>query len=231
MSKQDKRDMRQDATPNAPPEAQGKHTSPARKQIRRRRALRVAYDAVLTALALALFVVELQIPLPLPIPGVKLGLSNIVSLFAMFALGPVDAAVILLARIGLGSLFAGSVMSLLYSLAGGALCYAVTLLLYRIVTAKQIWVAGIFGAVSHVAAQVAVAAAVTDTWQVFYYLPILVAVAIATGALTGMCAQLVHARTARLLSRGEQPKQTNEKPTSDERQDEAPTPHDRQDEE
>jgi len=40
--------------------------------------------AILTAIALIIFIIEAQIPLPIPIPGVKLGLANAVTLFALF---------------------------------------------------------------------------------------------------------------------------------------------------
>ena len=40
--------------------------------------------AMLTAVALILFVVELQIPNPFPIPGVKLGLANIITVYAVY---------------------------------------------------------------------------------------------------------------------------------------------------
>jgi len=40
--------------------------------------------AVLTASALIIFIIEAQIPLPIPAPGVKLGLANAVTLFALF---------------------------------------------------------------------------------------------------------------------------------------------------
>ena len=63
--------------------------------------------ALLTAIALAIHVAEAQIPAPVPIPGVKLGLANIVTVYAMFSLGPGPALMILVARILLGSLFAG----------------------------------------------------------------------------------------------------------------------------
>lgn len=162
---------------------------------RLRYARRIAFDAVFAALALAMFVLESYVPLPIPLPGVKLGLSNVVSLFAMFALGPVDALVILSVRIGLGSLFSGSLTGFLYSLAGGATCYLVTLALYFILSERQIWVAGVFGAVTHVVAQVAVAAALTQTVEVFYYLPVLAAIAIGTGTLTGLLAQFTYIRT------------------------------------
>ena len=40
--------------------------------------------AILVSLALIIFIIEAQIPLPVPIPGVKLGLANAVTLFALF---------------------------------------------------------------------------------------------------------------------------------------------------
>lgn len=79
----------------------------------------------------------------------KLGLANIVTVYAMFLLGPADTLAILLCRIVLGSLFAGQLMSMLYSLGGGLSCYMVMLLLRKLLTKKQIWVCGIIGAIAH----------------------------------------------------------------------------------
>ena len=45
---------------------------------------KLMFMAILLAIALIIFVIEAQIPLPIPIPGVKLGLSNAVTLFALF---------------------------------------------------------------------------------------------------------------------------------------------------
>ena len=101
---------------------------------------RLTRISMLTAVALTIFVVELQIPAPVPIPGVKLGLANIVTVCAMFLFGPADTALILAARILLGSFFSGRITSLFYSLAGGTLCYLIMLLLRRIVSERQIWV-------------------------------------------------------------------------------------------
>ena len=157
-------------------------------------AKRIALDGVLTALALVIHIVEQLVPLPFPVPGVKLGLSNVVTLFAVFALGPVDAGIILLARIFLGSLFSGQVTALLYSLTGGLLCYAVTLVLQKILTEKQIWFCGFIGAVFHVLGQMAVALLLTNTPALLYYLPVLVLSAIVTGLFTGSLAQFVFRR-------------------------------------
>ena len=75
---------------------------------------RLTRVAMLTAIALTIFMVEAQIPAPVPVPGVKLGLANIVTVYAMFLLGPTDTFCILLCRIFLGSPFSGQLMTLFY---------------------------------------------------------------------------------------------------------------------
>lgn len=147
--------------------------------------------ALLTAIALAIHVAEAQIPPLVAIPGVKLGLANIVTVYAAFSIGGGAAAMILVARILLGSMFGGGVMSLMYSLAGGLLCLAVTLLLRRVLTVKQIWVAGVMGAVAHNIGQILVAVVVTGTPSIVSYLPILLISGVVTGTFTGFAAQAV----------------------------------------
>lgn len=66
---------------------------------------KLIYDSLLAGIALAMYLIELQIPSPVPIPGVKLGLANIVTLFAVYLLNPADAAAILMVRILLGESF------------------------------------------------------------------------------------------------------------------------------
>ena len=155
---------------------------------------RLARDAVLTAVALGIFVVELQLPALTPIPGVKLGLANIVTVVAMFTLGGADAAGILL-----GSFFAGNMMALLYSAAGGTLAFLTLLLLRRVLAENQLWVASVFAAMAHNLGQVLVAAAVTATPSIFVYLPVLLVSGIITGLLTGLAAQYTVSRVGRHL--------------------------------
>ena len=145
--------------------------------------------AMLTAIALAIHVAEAQIPAPVPIPGVKLGLANIVTVYAVFTIGAGPAWMILVARILLGSLFAGQAMSLLYSLAGGLLCFVVMLLLKKILTRNQIWVASVIGAIFHNIGQILVAIVVTGTPAIVSYLPVLLLSGIAAGLFTGFAAQ------------------------------------------
>jgi heptaprenyl diphosphate synthase len=156
--------------------------------------------AVLTAVALTIFVIELQLPALAPIPGVKLGLANIITVYAMFALGPGDTLCILLARVFLGSVFSGQMTSLLYSLAGGLLCYLVMLLLRRVLTRKQLWVCSVLGAMAHNVGQMAVAVLVTGTPALVYYLPVLMVSGILTGVFTGLCAQFVTGRLDKITA-------------------------------
>jgi len=49
-----------------------------------KKANKLTLMAILTAVALIIFIIEAQFPLPIPVPGVKLGLANIITLFALF---------------------------------------------------------------------------------------------------------------------------------------------------
>jgi heptaprenyl diphosphate synthase len=147
--------------------------------------------ALLTAIALTIFMIEAQIPPVVPMPGVKLGLSNIITVFAVFAMGPGEAAAILFCRIFLGAVFAGNFSSILYSAAGGTLAILVTILLRKVLTKKQLWVAGSIGAVAHSVGQVSMAVIVTGTPGIAVYLPILAGISIVTGLFTGLCAQFL----------------------------------------
>lgn len=151
-------------------------------------------NALLTAIALTIFMVEAQIPALIPIPGVKLGLANIVTVFALFAYGSQDALMILLVRVFLGSVFSGQMTTFFYSLSGGVLCFVVTLLLKKFLTEKQIWVAGVIGAVFHNIGQIIVAIIITATPDIVVYLPILTVSGIVTGLFTGLCAQFLYGK-------------------------------------
>ena len=71
-------------------------------------------------------------------------------------------------------------------------------LLRRILTAKQVWVAGVAGGLLHNLGQMAVALAVTRTPGLLIWLPVLLLCGLVTGLFTGLCAQLLLRR--RLIS-------------------------------
>ena len=152
---------------------------------------RMTFLALLSAIALTIFMVEAQIPALVPIPGVKLGLANIVTVFTVFALGAKGGVIVLFIRIFLGAVFAGNFSTILYSAAGGACAIGVTILLRKILTKKQLWVAGCLGAIAHSIGQMTMAILLTGTPSLAVYLPVMIAVSIVTGAFTGLCAQFL----------------------------------------
>lgn len=152
-------------------------------------AKRLTTDALLLTAALIIFIVEAQIPPVVPVPGVKLGLANIITVYAIWRVGPKDAFLILIARIILGSVFAGQMISFLYSLGGGLLCFAAMLLVRKILKEDQLWVASVIGAIFHNVGQTLVAIAVFETVNVAFYFPVLLLSGIVTGVFTGVAAQ------------------------------------------
>ena len=150
--------------------------------------------SLLSAIALTIFMVEAQIPALVPIPGIKLGLANIVTVFTVFAIGAKEGAAVLFVRIFLGAVFAGNFSTILYSGAGGLCAILTTIGLKRILTQKQLWVAGVLGAIAHSIGQMAMAVAITRTVGLVAYLPVMIAVGILTGTFTGLCAQFLTER-------------------------------------
>lgn len=152
----------------------------------------IALCAVLAALALGLSTLEGLFPLSLivPLPGVKLGLANIVTVFALYQLGAGAALAILLTRCLLGGLFAGNVSAMLFSLLGGITAMLVMIALRR---CRRLSVYGVSvgGAAAHNIGQIGAAMIVLGGTAVLGYLPVLLAVSLLTGTLTGFVAGLL----------------------------------------
>lgn len=155
------------------------------------KAKKLAVLALLAAVALGIFVLELQIPPIVPVPGIKLGLSNIVTVFTVFALGSRDGCAVLFVRIFLGAVFAGNFAGILYSAAGGACAISITVLLRHVLKKDQLWVAGCLGAMAHSVGQMAAAVILSGTPAILVYLPIMLACSILSGVFTGLCAQIL----------------------------------------
>ena len=150
-----------------------------------RRTSWIAVRGLLVALALVLSWVESQIPVFFAVPGMKLGLTNLVVLIALYRLGPADAFVLNAVRILLVGLSFGNVFSMVYSLAGGALSFLVMFVLKKTGRFHMITVS-VAGGVFHNAGQVIVAMLVLESGYVTYYLPVLWISGIAAGAAIGV---------------------------------------------
>lgn len=143
---------------------------------------------LLTTVALIIFVIELQLPNLVPIPGVKLGLANIITVYAVYRYRPQEVCLMVLARILLGAFFGGNMMALAYSLAGGMLCLLGVIPLHRIIDRKDVWILSVLGAVLHNVGQICMAYLITSTEGVFAYLPFLLVSGCIAGLFTGICA-------------------------------------------
>ena len=137
----------------------------------------LALCAVLTALALGLSTLENLFPVTLliPLPGVKLGLANIVTVFALYQLG---------------ALFAGNASAMLFSLLGGLTAMLVMILLRRL-RCLSIYGVSIGGAAGHNLGQMAAALITLGNTAVLGYLPFLLGISLLTGTLTGFVSSLL----------------------------------------
>ena len=150
----------------------------------------LALCAVLTALALGLSTLENLFPVTLliPLPGVKLGLANIVTVFALYQLGALPALAILTARCLLGGLFAGNASAMLFSLLGGL---TAMMILLRRLRCLSIYGVSIGGAAGHNLGQMAAALITLGNTAVLGYLPFLLGISLLTGTLTGFVSSLL----------------------------------------
>lgn len=148
---------------------------------------RAAYFGVLTALALIFSYVETLIPIQFGAPGIKLGLANLVIVIALYKTNWQEALLLSVVRIVLAGFIFGSLFSILYSLAGGVLSLAVMALAARSDRFSTVGVS-MAGGVCHNIGQLAVAVIAVKTYQVGYYLPVLMISGLITGAVIGIVA-------------------------------------------
>lgn len=168
----------------------------ARGTARRMSALEVATYGLLAAVALIFGYVEALFPLPLPVPGIKLGLGNIVVLFALAGFGWRAGLAIALVKVVVSALLFGNPMVLMYSAGGAALSFAamwVALHWSRLSIVGVSMVGGVF----HMVGQLAVVAFTFSPYVALVYLPVLMISGLVTGLLTGYVCRLVIRTTAK----------------------------------
>lgn len=153
-------------------------------------AKRIAYCAMLIALAMIFGYVEALIPFSFGIPGMKLGLANLVIVVALYMLPANQVFFIQLARIVLVSFLFGNMSMMLYSLAGGILSFFIMCLLKR---KKDFSIIGVSmaGGVSHNIGQLIVASLAVQNIWLAYYLPVLMIAGLVTGFLIGILAHKI----------------------------------------
>lgn len=143
-----------------------------------------------TALVLSFF--ESMLPvLPMLPPGVKLGLSNIVTMYALFVLGPSSGFTIALLKSLFVFLLRGPLTASL-SLAGGVVSLGLMLLLSLLPGLKKRYLLlSIFGAIGHNIGQVVVYSFIGGTSKILYLIPLMVLTGTGMGVVTGIVLRAV----------------------------------------
>ena len=152
----------------------------------------LALMGLMFAAAMALSFLESLLPaLPMLPPGIRLGLSNIVTMYVLFVLGPGKGYVIAVLKSFFVFLTRGAV-AFAMSLAGGIVSVTVMLLLSLVPQLKkQYLLLSIFGGVAHNCGQLVMARFVIGNRYVWGYLPILVVAGVLMGAVTGLVLKVV----------------------------------------
>lgn len=162
---------------------------------------KISLLALFTAFAVVLGYVESFIP-SIGIPGVKLGLANLAVLLTLYYMGPIEGITVSIIRILIIGMFFGNLFSILFSIAGAVISYLVMVAVKKISKVSMITV-GIFGGVFHNIGQMVVAIFVVDTYQVIYYLPVLIITGIVTGAIIGTVSRIIYTRTKGFIKLGD----------------------------
>jgi len=163
---------------------------------------RTALLSILIALAMVLSYLEALLPPIVPIPGVKLGLANCMTVFALYGLKTYDGAVVSLLRVGLSALLFGNVVGLAYSFSGAVLSFIMMVLVKKIGPFSPIGVS-VIGGVAHNIGQVLCAMAIMETAGLISYLaPLLISgtlAGIAIGAASGLILKKTQAQLEKFL--------------------------------
>jgi len=157
---------------------------------------RLTFLSLSVALSLVISYLESLIPYPW-LPGMKLGLANIVTVWVLYCLSPLEALIVSALRVSLSALLFGSAMSLAYAAAGAAVSLLMMFLLSRTGRFSP-WSVSVAGGVGHNIAQVFVAMLVFRQSAVLSLLPWLFPAGIVSGLCVGVLAAWLVGKSGKL---------------------------------
>ncbi len=152
----------------------------------------LVFTALLFVLALVLSIVERSFPiLAGAIPGIKIGLSNIIVMYAAFFIGFKQAYLIAVLK-ALFVLIVTSPVSAVMSFCGGIASVTVMLILSKVFKDKISYLLlSIFGAISHNVAQLLAVQIFSRAFTIYYLLPILIVSGLIMGILTSIVLKFI----------------------------------------
>ena len=146
--------------------------------------------ALLTAFAVLSFTLENLFP-PLVLPGARMGISNIFILLSAIYLGAPYGFATLIIKITLGSLFAGNISAIMYSLPAGIISLSLELLLLTFIKKVSLVSVSVAGSVINVTIQNTVFCLVTGVTEYLGYLPYLALISVISGLIIGFTVYIV----------------------------------------
>lgn len=160
-------------------------------------AKKISLIGLCVALSLVLSYLESLIPPLAAVPGIKVGLPNVIIVFALYKLGAKEATLISVLRLLLVALLFGNALTFFYSFAGAI--FSLTLMILLLKTGKFSTVGvSVAGGVAHNAGQIVVACFVMETAQIALYLPILILSGVIAGIAVGLAGHLLINRIKRI---------------------------------
>lgn len=151
---------------------------------------RAALYGALVALALVAGYIEMLVPAPSTIPGIKLGLGNVVVLFALERLGTRPSLSVMLAKVACSSVLFGNPQVFAFSLAGGLLSWGAMALAARS-GIFSIIATSVLGGISHNAGQLLMVALLLSPQVALVNIPPLFVAGVLCGAVVGTLARSV----------------------------------------
>jgi heptaprenyl diphosphate synthase len=145
---------------------------------------KITLCGLFSAFALISFVLESQFP-PLFLPGARMGISNIFILLTAVILGGKYGFSVLIVKTVLGSLFAGNISAVIYSLPSGAVALTLELLLLRFSNRVSVIAISVLGAVINSVGQNLTFCLVTGATEYLAYLPYLAIISVVSGIIVG----------------------------------------------
>ena len=167
--------------------------------MRTRKTRTIAFMGLLIALAVTLSYIEGLVPSFIPVPGIKLGLSNIVTMYCLFFVNAPSAVLLAVLKSCFVLLTRGVTAGAL-SLAGGLLSVGAMALVTALRASKGL--ASVTGAVMHNVGQLAAAWLLLGTPTVFYYTPVLVISGVVMGIVTASALRLLLPALERIRGTG-----------------------------
>lgn len=150
----------------------------------------IAALGILFGVAIALSFLESLVPSVLvAAPGIKLGLSNVVTMYCLFYLGRGQAWIIAVLKSVFVLLFRGVTASLL-SLSGGICSLLIMIALMATSKKASYGLVSVVGAIFHNLGQLWIASVLLSS-VVFSYLPVLIVSGIIMGLITGKLLKIV----------------------------------------